>query len=90
MDKHLNDIVTQLENGEARHVVVDFHHVDRCSSGAIAFFVTLDNKAREVGGRMGLCNLSEFMRIKLEVLHLDSMWPFCDTRLEALATVCRV
>jgi anti-anti-sigma regulatory factor len=87
IDDGLIDAFLFLERGLAKHAVIDCRHADHCCSTAIGHLVGLNNKVRKAGGRMAVCNLSEFMRIKLQVLHLDSMWALCDSRPDALVTV---
>jgi anti-anti-sigma factor len=85
--RHVGKAVSLLQGSHVRHAVIDCRNVDRCCSTAIGCFITLSNKARDAGGRLVLCNLSDFMRVKLNVLQLDSVLPSCRTRSDALTAL---
>jgi anti-anti-sigma factor len=80
-------ILRLLGNSTIRHVVLDFHKTDYYGSTALGFFVKLLKRVRELGGRMALCGLSDHGREILKVTNLDSLWPICASREEALKTV---
>jgi anti-anti-sigma factor len=87
LDHHLRKAFVLLEGGEVKHAVIDLCRVERCGSAAIAYFVSLNKRVRRAGGRMVLCNVSEHLQEKVEVLHLDTLWPSCGSREDALDQV---
>jgi anti-anti-sigma factor len=68
-------------------VVLDFHKTDCYGSSALEFFLRLWKRVSGHGGRMALCNVSEQEREILAVTRLDSLWPVCGSRAEALKAV---
>jgi anti-anti-sigma factor len=76
-----------LRRSSARNVVLDLHRINCCGSTALGEFVQLWRLVNTRQGRMALCNVSEQARETLEVTNLDSIWPICCGRGEALATV---
>jgi stage II sporulation protein AA (anti-sigma F factor antagonist) len=70
-------------------VVLDFSRTDFYGSTALAFFVRLWRRVSGRGGRMAFCNVSEDEREILAVTRLDSLWPVCQSREEALKAVRR-
>jgi anti-anti-sigma factor len=70
-----------------RGVVLDFHRTDYYGSTALGFFLRLWKRVSENGGRMAFCNVSEHEREVLAVTRLDTLWPICGSREEALKAV---
>ncbi len=75
------------ETHECRHVVIDFCHTDYFGSSALGLFVRLWKRARERGGRMALCNLSEHEIEVLKVVRLNELWAICDSLEDAKSVV---
>jgi anti-anti-sigma factor len=76
-----------LEGGAVKNVVLDFRRTDYYGSTALGFFVKLWRRVSGRGGRMAFCNLSAHEREVLRVTRLDSLWPICGSREEALKVV---
>ena len=68
-------------------VVLDFHRTDYYGSTALGFFIRLWKRVSARGGRMAFCNVSEHEREILTVTRLDTLWPVCRSREEALKLV---
>jgi anti-anti-sigma factor len=81
------DILELLENGTIKNLVLDFHNTDYYGSTALAFFVKLWKRVRELGGRMAFCGVSNHEREILKMTQLDGLWPVCSSREEALKAV---
>jgi len=75
------------EAHECRHVVIDFCNTDYFGSSALGLFVRLWKRARERGGRMALCNLSEHEIEVLKVVRLSEFWTTCDSLEDAKSVV---
>ena len=77
------------QTGEAglKGVVLDFGRTDYYGSTALGFFLRLWKRVSGRGGRMALCNQSEHEREVLAVTRLDSLWPVCRSREEAVKAV---
>lgn len=85
MTEQAKQVFEQLESSQTiQNVVVDFQRTDYFGSTALGLFVQLWLKVCRRGGRMALCNLSEREREILQITHLDSMWPICDSLEQAL------
>jgi anti-anti-sigma factor len=81
------EIMNLLERGGARNVVMDFHKTDYYGSTALGFFVKLWRRVVRANGRMVFCNISAHEREILRVTRLDSLWPICASRQQALQAV---
>jgi anti-anti-sigma factor len=76
-----------LDANEARNVVVDFTKTDYFGSDAINVLLRIWKSVKRLGGRMALCGLSRHEVEVVNATNLDSMWPICATRDDALTTV---
>ena len=72
---------------DIRNVVLDFEGTDYFGSSMLGLFVRLGKRVNTRGGKMALCNLSEHEAEILHTSHLDSLWPVCATREDALNAV---
>jgi anti-anti-sigma factor len=68
-------------------VVLDFHRTDYYGSTALGLFLRVWKRVRSRGLRMAFCNVSEHEKEILAVTRLDTLWPICRTRPEALQAV---
>jgi anti-anti-sigma regulatory factor len=66
---------------------MDFCKTDYYGSTALGFFMKLWKRVKTQNGRMAFCNVSGHEKYILTVMNLDSLWPICSTRAEALAAV---
>jgi anti-anti-sigma factor len=81
------EVLRLVDAGTIRNVVVDLYQTDYCGSTALGLIVKLWKRVRQKGGRMALCNLSEHEREIFAMAKLDSLWPICCSREEALMAV---
>ena len=80
--------ILDLLSGDAvKNVVLDFCKTDSYGSTALCFFMKLWKRVRTQNGRMAFCNVSAHEKEILQIMNLDSLWPICSTRAEALAAV---
>jgi anti-anti-sigma factor len=84
LDAGAKDVFDRLAAGGIAGVVLDFYRTDFFGSTALGLFVRLWKRISERGGRMAFCNLSDHEKEILAVTRLDSLWPICRTRQEAL------
>jgi anti-anti-sigma factor len=82
-------VLRLLEDTQVKNVVVDFHKVDYFSSTALAFFLKIWKRVRKKDGQMALCNVSEHEKEILKVTMLDSLWPICASKEEAMRAVSK-
>jgi anti-anti-sigma factor len=68
-------------------VVVDFRRTDSLGSTALGMLVRLGQAARQRGGRLALCHLSEHEREIFRVSGLAESWPTFATLTDALQAV---
>jgi len=80
-------ILRLLEDAHVKNVVMDFHKVDYFASTALSFFLKIWKRVRKKDGHMALCNVSEHEKQVLKVTMVDSLWPICASREEAIRTV---
>lgn len=82
-------ILERIERETVRNVVVDFQGTDYYGSTALGVFVKLWKRLCCHGGKMAFCNLSRHEHEILEITRLNSLWPICRSREEALTAVRR-
>jgi anti-anti-sigma factor len=82
--RHVYDL---LNDPSVRNTVLDFQQTAYYGSSALAFFVRLWKKVSTRHGRMAFCNLSHQEKEILRLTKLDSLWPICGSREEAMQTV---
>ena len=76
-----------LELRQARNVIIDCHHIDRCCSSAVGLFIRLWKRSQANLGRMAFCNVSPHMQQIVEILRLDAVWPAFGSLSDAVAYV---
>lgn len=81
------EVLSLLDQGDVKNVVMDFHHTDYCGSTALGFFVTLWKRLRQRKGQLVFCNLSEHESEILRITQLSGLWPIYTSREEALKSV---
>jgi anti-anti-sigma factor len=84
-DEEFRAVIQELEDAGYRHVVLDFDGTDYYGSTALGFFVKLWKRIRKVDGNMAFCNVSPHEQEVLRVTRLDTLWPVCTTRQQAVA-----
>jgi anti-anti-sigma factor len=87
LDAGAKGIFDLLAGGDIHGIVVDFYRTDYYGSTALGFFLRLWKRLSRRGGRMAFCNVSEHEREILAVTRLDTLWPTCINRAEALKAV---
>ncbi len=80
----------EIEDAGYRHVVLDFTGTDYYGSTALGFFVKLWKRVSKIDGGMAFCNVSAHEREVLHVTRLDTLWPICGTRQQAIAQLQQV
>lgn len=83
IEQEAQGVLSLLDNGKIRNVILDFGKTDYYGSTALGFFVKLWKKTRERGGNMAFCNVSAHEKEILEVTKLDTCWSVCGTCEEA-------
>jgi anti-anti-sigma factor len=87
IQEELAAAVRRLQRPEVRHVVVDFENIVYFGSTMLSAINKLWKSARQEGGRLVLCHLTPRQREVLEVTKLNTVWPMCGDREEALRLV---
>lgn len=87
LEEEADEALAFLVKGDHKNVVVDLSRSDYCGSTALGLFLKLWKQARRNGGRMALYGLSENEREVFATMKLDTLWPICATRDEALVAV---
>jgi anti-anti-sigma factor len=70
-----------------RNVVVDFHRTDYFGSTTLGLLVKVHQFVKKRGGKMVICGVSRHENEVFLRTRLDSLWPICPSRDEALALV---
>lgn len=81
------DVLDLITNGHVKNVVMDFSRTDYYGSTALGFFLKLWKRVKGQNGKMAFCNVSDHEMEVLQLTHLNTLWPICKTRQEALASV---
>jgi anti-anti-sigma factor len=84
VEEEFRSVIQQLEQAGYRHVVLDFEGTDYYGSTALGFFLKLWKRVRSVDGKMAFCNVSSHEQEVLRLTRLDTLWPICTTRAQAL------
>lgn len=83
-DEEFRAVIRRLEDSGFRNVVLDFQGTDYYGSTALGFFLKLWKRIRSVDGKMAFCNVSPHEQEVLRLTRLDTLWPICGTREDAL------
>ena len=84
LDHEIRAVMRQLDQSACRNVLLDFINTDYYGSTALGFFLVLWKRVRDKDGQMAFCHVSSHEREILQLTKLDSLWPICATRQEAL------
>ncbi len=87
IEEGAREILELLKNSYGTNLILDFRRTDYYGSTALGFFVKLWKWVCAHDGKMAVCNLSNHEREILAITRLDSLWPICASRDEALAVV---
>jgi anti-anti-sigma factor len=87
IEQESREILEIFKRSRLKNLVLDFQRSRYYGSTALAFFVKLWRAVSAQDGKMALCNLSDHEREVLAVTRLDSLWPVCSSREEALEAV---
>jgi anti-anti-sigma factor len=80
-------VLALFDDRRLRNAVIDLCRTAYSGSTALGFFVRLWKKVSLKGGRMAVCNASPQEREILSVTGIDTLWPICASREEALRVV---
>lgn len=83
----LGEVLDELKEGEATHAVIDLQQVSKFGSSFLEALRRVWNAAREQGGRVAICNITELGRDIIRIAKFDSVWQLCETRQEAIESV---
>ncbi|NOX54054.1 MAG: STAS domain-containing protein [Planctomycetes bacterium] len=88
-DVHLetNAVLRLLDQGEVSHLIVDLSAVPLLGSVMIGSLLRFARRVTERNGKAAFCAASPQMLEVLEAMNLRNVWPYCDTRQEALQAV---
>ncbi len=87
IEEGAREVLGLLRDSPVKHLVMDFVRTDYYGSTALGFFVKLWKRVSKRGGKIAFCNLSDHEKEILETTRLDSLWPICASRAEALQAV---
>ena len=83
-EDEFRSVIQRLEEAGYRQVLLDFEGTDYYGSTALGFFLKLWKRLRKVDGKMAFCNVSSHEQEVLRLTRLDTLWPVCATRAQAL------
>lgn len=83
------DILSQLEQSGAKHVVFDFEKLSYFGSSMLEAMLVLWKRIHPDDGKMAICNTADSAREILQLSKFDTIWPIYDSRQEALDAVER-
>jgi anti-anti-sigma factor len=86
-EEETKTVCQQLENEELRHLVIDLRKCEYFGSSTINLFVRFWKMTKKHGGQIVLCGLSSVEREALRLANLETLWPICSSRDEALETI---
>jgi anti-anti-sigma factor len=80
-------VLELLSTRQARNVIFNLEHIDRCCSSAVGLFIKIWKRAQANDGHVAFCNLSAHLQQIVEILHLNELWPIYGSLAEAMAHV---
>jgi anti-anti-sigma factor len=83
-EEEFRTVIQKLSDADYRNVVLDFEGTDYYGSTALGFFLKLWKRIRSVDGKMAFCNVSSHEQEVLRLTRLDTLWPICSTRAQAV------
>lgn len=75
----------RLRDPAVQHVTFDLGEIPYFGSTVLEWMVLIWKRIRARGGRLAICNCSEFGREILAVARFDTLWQICDNRAGAIA-----
>lgn len=87
LKREINALHELLEQPEHQHFVVDLGSAKYYSSVVIGAFIAICTKAERDGGAAALCNAPGSVYDTLEIMRLHEIFPYYDTREEAIAAI---
>ncbi len=81
------EAIDALSDLSIKNLVMDFHKTDYFGSTALALFIRFWKILADRSGHMAFCNLSDLQREVLSVTRLDTLWPICESREQAMKAV---
>jgi anti-sigma regulatory factor (Ser/Thr protein kinase)/anti-anti-sigma regulatory factor len=85
----LETLLEELRESPVHNVVIDFAHAPHFGSTILFAIHLIYKQVSRHGGKLALCNLSDFGREVLHLAKFDTLWPVCLSRAEALQTVAQ-
>lgn len=82
-----NSLVDSINRQKISGMVVDFGEVEIVGSIMISSIIKLARSISSQKGTAAFCNASESMRDVISTMNLTRLWPHCDSRDEAIASV---
>lgn len=88
-ERVLADEITRLHDqlDDAKHIVVDVGSAPYFGSLILGAVIALCKRVTDAGGKAALCNANTGMRESLQIMRIDTVIPYFETREEALAAV---
>ncbi len=87
LHREANSIRDVLMKPETEHLIIELTGVTYFGSEFIGSLVSLAREVRGRGGRAVICDANDQMRDVLKNMSLFKLWPYYETRAEALAAL---
>lgn len=87
IDRELNQVLEQLLQSGARHMVIDLQNSHHFGTAMLGGMVRLWKRVCTHGGHLALCNVDDDLLNVLRFTKLHMIWPIHGTRQEALNAV---
>lgn len=85
--EEMGNLMSRLERGESRHVVLDLRGVHALNSSNLAQLLRLRKRVHSLGKRMRLCGIRDGVWSVLIVTGLDKVFDFSEDVTAALASM---
>jgi len=85
LSSEIENIHSMLESGDMRNVVVDISGSPYFGSLILGSIIALCKRVTDGGGKAALCNASAGMQESLEIMKIDTIIPYYNSREEAVA-----
>lgn len=87
VQEELNVVLEAIETHKPAGLVIDFAGISYFGSSILEALRVIWNRHHGGEGPMALCNLETVGREIIEVSKFDTLWPICNTRVEAIDAV---
>lgn len=81
-----DEVTALIEQAAVPKILIDFTNVEHLSSAALGTLITINNRIRQKGGQLRLCNIDSQIYEVFIITKLNKLFQIYDDREQALAS----